>query len=175
MDKSRKVGSKLKDSTEIKLGFKKVWSKFINDNERSVFRKVNSPNTPLTSSPIRELGQSPKLSRNAVGSKSSPVLPPPQSPRKLSSPRTSYSKAIALEAYQSPEISPRDILRLRRTGKSAKDLNNAILVISPRLNRNCQHSESELLIDINRQLNNLRGDSFCVNIKKFVRKRRNTI
>ena len=184
---SRSKNSSLKNSTEIKdlkLGFKKVLNKFINDNERGIYSKVNNTNPLANSPPVRM--SPPKLHRDAVGSKSfsgygsSTVLTSPRGSSGLTSPRGSgcggFSKAIALEAYQTAEISPRDILRLKRSGKSTKDFNQAVSLVSAKLNREYQNSESELLLDINRQLNDLRGNSSNVSSKVLIeRKRRASI
>jgi len=177
--------STLKNSTEIKdlkLGFKKVLNKFINDNERGIYRKVNNTNPLANSPPVRM--SPPKLHRDAVGSKSfsgyssGTILTSPRGSSGLTSPRGGggFSKAIALEAYQTAEISPRDILRLKRSGKSTKDFNQAVSLVSAKLNREYQNSESELLLDINRQLNDLRGNSSNVSSKVLIeRKRRASI
>lgn len=180
--------STLKDSSneikELKLGFKKILTKFINDSERGVYRKVSSP---LVQVPVRKISEeiktSHKLRRDVAASKSfsgysninlsprSPRINSPRSPR-INSPRTSFSKAIALEAYQSAEISPRDMLKLKRSGKSIKDFNNAVSLVSVQLNREYETSESELLLDINRQLNNLRGNSSNISSKISVERKR---
>ncbi len=151
------------DIKDLKIGFKKVLTKFISDSERGIYRKVNSkPNN--------------RLRRDAVGSKSfngysNISLSSPQSPRVSHSPATpgtprtprGLSNAIALEAYQTPEISPRDILQLKRSGRSTRDFNNTLSLVGVQLTRQYNNTESELLNEINEQLNNLRGNSSNVN------------
>jgi len=78
-------------------------------------------------------------------------------------------KAVALEANQQPEISPRDMLKINMSGRSIKDVEEIMTIVSPRLNRKTsQNTEcSRDIIDyesnINHQLNNLRSPTTDAN------------
>jgi len=144
------VKSPLKDDIPINLkSFKKVFSKFVQENEIGVHRQLRRSMT----SP-RSFSNPPSLT---------------SSPRRLpSSPRSSIidkhiggsmEQAIRLDAYESPVLSPRDRLKLKRMGKSEKDLKQYLSLISPRLDRrnSLKKDAVEFSRNLEEQINNLRS------------------
>jgi hypothetical protein len=128
-----------KDNINLK-GFKKVFSKFVQENEIGVNRQLRrsltwqaptNTSTSLTNSPARN-----------HNSRTSPM-----------------EYAIRMDAYESPVISPRDRLNLRRHGKSEKDLKKYITLISPRLDRrnSLKQNPSEFMKSLDDQIKNLRS------------------
>ena len=146
-----------KDPINIR-GFKKVFTNFVQENERGIRRQ---------------------LRRGAVGSKSfngTGSLSLGNSPAR----RNSFNRAIALEAYEISEISPRDHLKLNRLGKSKKDFDQYVCLVSPRLDRRDSliSSEAEFEKELEKQINNLKSETSPKKIRKSIsyqHKRRSSI
>ena len=133
------------DPINIKA-FKKVFNNFVKENERGVRRQ---------------------LRRGAVGSNSFNGI---ESKSLGNSPcrRTSFTHAITMEAYEKPEISPRNQLRLKQVGKSKKDFDEYVSLVSPRLSRrdSLNQTEKECEQNIDKQLNNLKSETSHKKVRK---------
>jgi hypothetical protein len=142
-----------KDNINLK-GFKKVFSKFVQENELGVNRQLRR-----------------SLTWQAPSNTSSSLT---------NSPSRNYNMehAIRMDAYESPVLSPRDRLKLRRHGKSEKDLKKYITIISPRLDRrnSLKQNSSEFMKSLEEQIKNLRSITSSSAVSKSItlHRRRNS-